>query len=371
VKIAPFYSHPVVHVNDASKAVPAVSNLLSEEWKASYVSEIAEEYERVREYNAQANAARNLISIADARKNKYQLPASYHAHKPAKQGVTIFENIDLQSLVDYIDWTPFFISWEMKGSYPKIFQDAQRGTEARKLFDDAQAMLAKILEEKWIQASAVIGLFEAHRMGDDIELPESGEKLFTLRQQIKKAGDEPNFALADFIAEKDYVGMFALQTGKGVDEKAKAFEAAHDDYSAIMLKALADRLAEACAEYLHEKVRKELWAYSNSEALIKEELIKEKYAGIRPAPGYPAQPDHTEKRTIWKVLDVEKNIGLQLTDSMAMYPTAAVSGIYFANQDAKYFAVNKLSKDQVIDYASRKQMPLEECERWLGPWLGY
>lgn len=371
VKIAPYYSQPVVHVNDASKAVPAVSNLLSDELKAGYITEIAEEYERVREYNAQANASRNLISLEDARKNKYQLPTSYAAHEPVKKGVTIFENINLTELVPYIDWTPFFISWEMKGSYPKIFQDAERGAEAKKLFDDAQSMLRKMVDEKWIQASAVVGLFQAKRVGDDMVMPELGETLFTLRQQIKKAGDEPNFALADFISENDYVGMFALQTGKGVDEKAKEFEALHDDYSAIMLKALADRLAEACAEYLHEKVRKELWAYSPTEHFEKEDLIKEKYAGIRPAPGYPAQPDHTEKKTIWNVLEVEKNIGLQLTESMAMYPTAAVSGIYISNPDSKYFAVNKISKDQVVDYATRKQMPFEECERWLGPWLGY
>lgn len=371
VKISPFYSHPVVHVNDASKAVPAVSNLLSDEFKSAYVEEIASEYERVREYNAQANAARNLISIEAARANKYVIASNYEAVKPAKLGVTVVKDVSLETLVPYIDWTPFFMSWEMKGSYPRIFQDVERGAEARKLFDDAQSMIQKIIAEQWIKPSAVVGIFEASKLNDDIILKEQGLTLHTLRQQIKKAGDEPNYALADFIAEDDYIGMFALQAGEGVEERAKEFETALDDYSAIMLKAVADRLAEAFAEYLHEKVRKEIWAYAKDEALSNQELIKEQYFGIRPAPGYPAQPDHTEKKTIWKLLEVEKNIGLTLTDSMAMYPTAAVSGLYFSNPDARYFAINKMNKDQIIDYAQRKQMSIEECERWLGPWLGY
>lgn len=371
VKISPFYSHPVVHVNDASKAVPAVSNLLSEELKSNYVTDIAEEYERVREYNAQANAARNLISLDAARANRYQSNNVYGNVIPAQLGVTVLKEISIEQLVPYIDWTPFFISWEMKGSYPKIFQDAERGAEARKLFDEAQEMLSVIIKENWITPSAVVGIFEAKKVNDDIYLPQHHETLHTIRQQIKKAGDEPNYALSDFISDNDYVGMFALQAGDGVEKQAKVFELAHDDYSAIMLKAVADRLAEAFAEFLHEKVRKEIWGYAKDEAFNNQELIKEQYAGIRPAPGYPAQPDHTEKKTIWKLLEVEKNIGLTLTDSMAMFPTAAVSGLYFSNPAAKYFAVNKISKDQVIDYANRKQMNLEECERWLGPWLGY
>jgi 5-methyltetrahydrofolate--homocysteine methyltransferase len=270
----------------------------------------------------------------------------------------------------------------MKGSYPKIFQDSHRGTEARKLFDEAQEMLHKIVSEKWLRANAVLGIYPAHADGDDIIVydPETGNKpiatFYSLRQQTEKSDGQHNIALSDFLLSKDknetdYLGVFAVTTGIGMDEKVAAFEKAHDDYSAIMLKALGDRLAEAFAEYLHLKVRKEIWGYASNENYSNEELIKELYAGIRPAPGYPSQPDHTEKITLFKLLDVENSAGITLTDSLAMVPTAAVSGLYFAHPEAHYFALGKIQKDQVENYAERKGMSIEEAERWLGPVLGY
>jgi 5-methyltetrahydrofolate--homocysteine methyltransferase len=296
--------------------------------------------------------------------------------------VRVIENIDMQELLDYIDWTPFFISWEMKGSYPKIFSDPIRGEEAKKLFGDAQKMLQKITDEKWLTAKAVVGIFPAQASGDDMLVFDTkGEKqiakFFTIRQQTKKPEGQHNLALSDFISEakegkpNDHIGFFALSTGFGIEEKIEQFEKEHDDYSSIMLKALADRLAEAFAEMLHTKVRQEIWGYAANENLSKEEIIKEKYVGIRPAPGYPAQPDHTEKKTIWRLLDVEKNTGILLTESMAMYPTAAVSGLYFSHPDAHYFSVGKINKDQLEDYAKRKNMSIEEAERWLGSILAY
>jgi 5-methyltetrahydrofolate--homocysteine methyltransferase len=375
VKIAPNYSFPVVYVNDASKSVPVASSLLSEEFSAGFIKELDEEYERVREYNAKANAERNLLGLEAARNNKFTIKNNKIV-KPKKLGVTIFENDDLNLIANYIDWTPFFISWEMKGSYPKILDDPERGLEARKLFDDAKKMLKQIIDEKWLRARAVIGLFEAKSIGDDIEITTlENEKvmLHTIRQQTVKPDGQFNVALADYVSQddKDYIGAFAVTTGIGIDEHVKKFEADHDDYSAIMLKAIADRLAEAYTECIHQKVRIEYWGYAPNEKFNYEELIKETYEGIRPAPGYPAQPDHTEKPTIWKLLDVEKNAGITLTESMAMLPTAAVSGLYFAHPNSKYFAVGKITKEQIIDYASRKKISIEEAERWMGPYLAY
>jgi 5-methyltetrahydrofolate--homocysteine methyltransferase len=375
VKIAPNYSFPVVYVNDASKSVPVASSLLSEEFSAGFIKELDEEYERVREYNAKANAERNLLGLEAARNNKFTIKNNKIV-KPKKLGVTIFENDDLNLIANYIDWTPFFISWEMKGSYPKILDDPERGLEARKLFDDAKKMLKQIIDEKWLRARAVIGLFEAKSIGDDIEITTlENEKvmLHTIRQQTVKPDGQFNVALADYVSQddKDYIGAFAVTTGIGIDEHVKKFEADHDDYSAIMLKAIADRLAEAYTECIHQKVRIEYWGYAPNEKFNYEELIKENYEGIRPAPGYPAQPDHTEKPTIWKLLDVEKNAGITLTESMAMLPTAAVSGLYFAHPNSKYFAVGKITKEQIIDYASRKKISIEEAERWMGPYLAY
>ena len=393
VKISQNYSHPVVHVNDASKSVPVASSLISNELRAAFMEEVNKDYSRVREQHKNAQGQNKFISLEEARQNKF--PIDWNKEeitKPAFIGNKVFDNYSLTEIAEYIDWTPFFISWEMKGSYPKILKDPERGKEATKLFNDAQAMLKKIINEKWLTAKAVIGIYPANAIGDDISLsPTLSEGkgvaepivFHTIRQQTKKPSGQYNIALSDFIKPKassplgrteeglDYIGAFALTTGIGIDEHVKRFEADHDDYSAIMLKALADRLAEAFAELLHKKVRTEIWGYSKDEALSNEQLIKEEYAGIRPAPGYPAQPDHTEKLTIWKLLDVEKKTGIILTESLAMVPTAAVSGLYLANKHAQYFGVGKITKEQVTDYAKRKNMPFTEIEKWLGPALGY
>ncbi|HMT30800.1 MAG TPA: vitamin B12 dependent-methionine synthase activation domain-containing protein, partial [Bacteroidia bacterium] len=292
-------------------------------------------------------------------------------------GTKSFNDFSLSEIANYIDWTPFFHSWEMKGSYPKIFQDPERGVEAKKLFDEAQKMLKQIINEKWLTANAVIGIYPANATADDaIEVFEDDTRkkviasFQSIRQQTRKPEGHFNVALSDFIAPApyhDYIGGFAVTTGIGIDERVAAFEKDHDDYSAIMLKALADRLAEAFAELMHLKVRKEIWGYAKDENLATDELIKETYKGIRPAPGYPAQPDHTEKITLFKLLDVEKNTGITLTESLAMLPTAAVSGLYFSHPESHYFGVGKISKDQVEDYAKRKNMSLTEIEKWLGP----
>ncbi|MBS1635449.1 MAG: methionine synthase [Bacteroidetes bacterium] len=381
VKIAQNYSHPVVHVNDASKSVPVASNLISKENRPAFMAEILKDYERVREQNRQAQGQNKFIPLQEARANKYKIDwDKTPVTEPAFTGVKTFTDYSLAEIAEYIDWTPFFHSWEMKGSYPKILDDKERGAEARKLFADAKAMLEKIIREKWLQANAVVGIFPANAIcDDDIEVNDithqNSIQLHTIRQQSRKPAGQANVAMADFIrpkeSGKDYIGAFALTTGIGIDEHVARFEKDHDDYSAIMLKALADRLAEAFAECMHKKVRTELWAYSKNETLSNEDLIREAYSGIRPAPGYPAQPDHTEKLTIWKLLDVEKNTGITLTESLAMVPTAAVSGLYFAHPESHYFGVGKLNKDQVEDYARRKQMSLETIERWLGSVLAY
>ncbi len=387
VKVAPHYSHAVVHVNDASKSVPVASSLISKELRGAFMQDVLKEYERVREQNKNAQGQNKFISLAEARGNKF--PVDWKAAqiaKPALLGNKVFENYSLNEIAEFIDWTPFFHSWEMKGSYPKILEDKERGPEAKKLFADAQKMLKQIIDEKWLKANAVIGVYPAHTINeDDIEVYDKDAKsvvgkFHSIRQQTKKPAGQYNVALSDFVKPKngsislnssDYIGAFALTTGIGIEEHVARFEKDHDDYSAIMLKALADRLAEAFAELMHKKVRTEYWGYAKSENLSTEQLIKEEYAGIRPAPGYPAQPDHTEKPTIWKLLDVEKNTGIKLTESMAMYPTAAVSGLYFSHPDSHYFGVGKITKEQVEDYAKRKNLSIEEAERWLGPVLSY
>jgi 5-methyltetrahydrofolate--homocysteine methyltransferase len=385
VKIAQNYSGPVVHVNDASKSVPVASSLISEELRDAFMADIDKDYARVREQNKNAQSQNKFISLEEARKNKFPIDWNKtEIRKPAFLGNRVFEHYDLKEIAEYIDWTPFFHSWEMKGSYPKILSDPTRGAEATKLFNEAQAMLKKIIDGKWLQARAVIGIYPANAVGDDdidvysADSTQPDKKIatfHTLRMNTKKPAGQYNVALSDFIKPKqagtDYMGAFAVCTGFGIDEHVAAFEKNHDDYSAIMLKALADRLAEAFAELMHKRVRKEIWGYASDESLKNEELIREEYAGIRPAPGYPAQPDHTEKLTLWKLLDVEKKTGIVLTDSLAMVPTAAVSGMYFAHPDAHYFGLGKINKEQVEDYAKRKSMPLEEAERWLGPALGY
>jgi len=392
VKIAQNYSGPVVHVNDASKSVPVASSLISNELRDSFMADVKKDYERVREQNKNAQSQNKFISMAEARQNKFPIHwGQTEITKPAFLGNKVFANYDLKEISEYIDWTPFFHSWEMKGSYPKILKDPARGEEAQKLFDDAQAMLKKIIDEKWLTANAVIGIYPANTVNDDdIEVVYENGKVtsylfHSIRQQTKKPAGQYNIALADFIKPKnvlldsarsdnnsgDYLGAFAVTTGIGIDEHVARFEKDHDDYSAIMLKAIADRLAEAFTELLHKKVRKEYWGYAKNETFSNEELIKEEYAGIRPAPGYPAQPDHTEKLTIWKLLDVEKNTGIILTDSLAMVPTAAVSGFYFGHPQSHYFGVGKITKEQVEDYAKRKNMKFKEAEKWLGPALGY
>jgi 5-methyltetrahydrofolate--homocysteine methyltransferase len=382
VKIEPHYNYPVVHVNDASRSVPVVSSLLSKELRDSFIEQIRSENERTRSYHKADRAQAKFLSLTEAQKNKFTI-STQKGNKPNFIGVKVFESFDVKELIDFIDWTPFFISWEMKGSYPKLLKDPVRGTEAQKLFDDAQAMLKQIVAEKWLTAKAVVGIFPALSDGDDIEVYDhfGKEKIatfHTLRQQSQKADNFKNVALADFIKSKqesngdmDYIGAFAVCTGFGIEKWIEKFEKEHDDYSSIMLKALADRLAEAFAELMHKKVRTEIWGYASDEKLSQEEIVKEKYQGIRPAPGYPAQPDHTEKITLWNLLDVEKNTGITLTESLAMYPTAAVSGMYFAHPDAHYFSVGKLEKDQIADYARRKKMKQQEIERWLGSVLAY
>ncbi len=383
VKIAPHYSHPVIHVNDASRSVPVVSSLLSKDQKQDLLDRTNVEYDRLRKQHAGAQAANKFITMEEARKNAW--PSDWlkaESNTPLKPGVTVLKDYSIAELAEYIDWTPFFHSWEMKGSYPKIFSDPERGVEAKKLFNDAQQMLKQVIDEKWIQANGVIGLFPANADGDDIIVFSNEERktkravFHTLRQQTKKPAGQYNMALSDFVAPlssnvKDYIGTFAVACGEGIDKHVAAFEANHDDYSAIMLKAIADRLAEAFAERLHQRVRKEFWGYAADEHFANDELIKEEYDGIRPAPGYPAQPDHTEKNAIWDLLDVEKNAGITLTESLAMLPTAAVSGLYFSHPTSQYFGIGKIQRDQVEEYAQRKGMSIDETERWLSPALGY
>lgn len=383
VKIAPHYSQPVVHVNDASKSIPVVQNLISDDLKPAFAAEINKNYERIREQNKNAQGQNKFISMQEARSNKFAIDWSKEEiTMPAFIGNKVYNDYNLKEITEYIDWTPFFHSWEMKGSYPKILEDKERGTEAQKLFNDAQVMLKKIIDEKWLKANAVIGIYPANTINDDdiCVYNEEGKSIKTIfhsiRQQTKKPAGQHNMALSDFIAPQssgktDYIGVFALTTGIGIDEYVARFEKDHDDYNAIMLKALADRLAEAFAELMHKKVRTEIWGYSKNENLNNVQLIKEEYKGIRPAPGYPAQPDHTEKLTIWKLLDVEKTTGMKLTESLAMVPTAAVSGLYIGNKNAAYFGVGKITKEQVEDYAKRKNLPFTEVEKWLSPVLGY
>ncbi|MDG3441100.1 methionine synthase [Nitrospirillum amazonense] len=385
VKIDPAYQGPVVHVIDASRAVGVAGNLISLAARGDYTQGVKGDYARMREAHARAQAGRARLPIADARANRAKLDwAAYEAPQPLKPGLTVFEDYDLAELVSRIDWRPFFQAWELAGTFPAILEDAVVGEAARNLYADAQAMLQRIVGEKWLTARAVVGLWPANTVGDDIEVYADASRttvtatLHTLRQQMARepGRDRPHLALADFVAPKetgvpDWVGGFAVTAGIGLEERAKAFEAAHDDYSAILLKALGDRLAEALSERMHERVRTELWGYAAGEALSNEDLIAEKYRGIRPAPGYPACPDHTEKGILWQLLDAEKNAGVTLTESYAMTPTAAVSGLYFAHPDAKYFGLGKVERDQVADYAARKGMDIATMERWLAPNLNY
>ncbi|PHV10370.1 methionine synthase [Chitinimonas sp. BJB300] len=384
VKISPNYPQPVIYVPDASRAVGVCSNLLSDSLRADYVSKVANEYENIRTIHA-ARGKLDLLKLADARANRFQPVgeydwAAYNPPKPTQLGLIKFENYPLAEIAEYIDWSPFFNAWELFGKYPKILNDAVVGESARTLFAEGQAMLKQIIEGNWVQANGVIGLFPANSVGDDIELydPVSGTKLMSmhcLRQQNRKAEGKANWCLADFVAPKasgktDYVGMFAVTGGLNIDSHVKRFEAANDDYNAIMVKALADRLAEAFAELMHAKVRREIWGYAAEPDLTVDDLTEERYRGIRPAPGYPACPDHTTKTDMFRVLGAE-SIGMQLTEGYAMLPTAAVSGLYFSHPQSQYFAVGKLEKDQVEDYAARRGVSVEQAERDLAPNLAY
>jgi 5-methyltetrahydrofolate--homocysteine methyltransferase len=384
VKIAPGYEQPVVHVKDASRAVGVVQNLLSEDRKASYAEQISADYERVREKHAGRRSQTRLTTLEGARANGVQIDwENYTPPKPRALGVRTFEDYALAEIRPYIDWTPFFHSWQLKGSYPRILDDPEKGEEARKLFADAQELLDRIVAEGWLKACAVLGLFPANAAdGDSVEVYTDGSRrevladLHFLRQQKQKPPGRPNRCLADFVAPKDtdledHIGLFAVTVGLGADAAARRFQKENDDYNAIMVKALADRLAEAFAELMHRRVRTEFWGYAAGEALDNEALIREKYCGIRPAPGYPACPEHTEKRTLWRLLEVENNAGIALTESCAMSPGAAVSGYYFSHPDSTYFGVAEIGRDQAIDYAGRKDWPLEEAEKWLAPNLGY
>ena len=379
VKIAPEYKETVVHVNDASRAVTVASNLLQAETKVVYAKTVRDEYDKLREGYLNRSRDKNYLSIEDARKNKLKLDwDNFQPVKPNFIGTKTVA-IELSELVDFIDWTPFFSSWELYGKYPAILTDEVVGEQATSLFADAQKMLNQIVSEKWLTAKGILGIFPANTINDDdIEVQQTiNNKLqttnfLTLRQQSQKTAGAPNIALADFIAPKDagkqdYIGCFCVTTGFGVDEKATEFEKQLDDYNSILVKALGDRLAEAFAEYLHLKVRKEIWGYASEESLSNQDLIEEEYKGIRPAPGYPACPDHLEKPTIWKLLNVEQEIGVRLTESMAMWPASSVSGYYFGNPESKYFGLGKIKEDQVIDYAKRRGISTEVATKWLAP----
>ncbi|MDB9848512.1 MAG: methionine synthase [Polaribacter sp.] len=377
VKIAPNYSNAVVHVNDASRAVTVVGNLLKED-SGIYKSQIREEYALFREKFLNRSKSKTYISIAEARKRKFKIDWGIaNIVKPKQLGIQELQDFELTKLEDFIDWSPFFRSWDLHGKYPDILTDEVVGEQATELFADAKVLLAKIFDEQLLKAKAVFGLFPANTINDDdievsISEKEKTVTFLSLRQQLKKREGVPSFALADFIAPKetniqDYIGAFCVSTGFGTKELAEAFETDHDDYNSIMIKALADRLAEAFAEYLHKEVRTNHWGYASNENLSNNDLIKESYKGIRPAPGYPACPDHLEKRTLWDLLNVEERIGVQLTDSLAMWPAASVSGYYFGNEQATYFGLGKITKDQLTDYATRRNISIEEAHKWLNP----
>ena len=378
VKIAPEYSGSVIHVNDASKAVPVATKLLSDD-RDNFAKDIRSKYEEVRDNFLKRKVEKNFISISKARKNKFSIEWEKEIiYKPNSIGVNTLEVDDLSILRGYIDWTQFFRSWNLHGIYPDIFNYEANGKEAKQLFDDGNSLLEEIIKNKSLRARAVYSIFPANSVGDDIEVYADEKRknvvahFLTLRQQVKKSGGIPNIALSDFIApknssKKDYIGTFCVSTGFGSDELCKKYEDDNDDYSSIMVKALADRLAEAFAEYLHKQIRTSIWGYAKDEATTNKDLIKEKYMGIRPAPGYPACPDHLEKSTLWKLMDVEKNIGVKLTESLAMWPASSVSGYYFANNNAKYFGLGKISSDQVIDYAKRRNITIEKAKKWLNP----
>jgi 5-methyltetrahydrofolate--homocysteine methyltransferase len=382
VKIHPNYRRgQTVYVNDASRAVGVVGALMSRQNRDAYIAEMRTEYARIAAAHARGEANKQRVRLADARANALRLDWRNDAPpRPTFLGTRVFADVALADLEPFIDWSPFFATWELTGRFPAILDDAKVGEAARALYADARKMLDTIMSERWFRASAVVGFWPANAKGDDIALyaDEARGKeiatLHTLRQQLARREGRANTALADFVAPvgvPDYVGAFIVTAGLGEDAVADRFKGANDDYSSILVKALADRLAEAFAEHMHRRVRRELWAYASDEALSNADLIGEKYRGIRPAPGYPAQPDHTEKATLFSLLDAERAIGVKLTESYAMWPGASVSGLYFSHPQSHYFGVGKIERDQVEDYARRKGFTIEETERWLAPVLNY
>lgn len=376
VKIAPEYEEGVVHVLDASRSVTVAGSLLSKEQKPDFLNSVKEEYIKLKHGFDNKKSVKSYLPYTEALNNKVKVDwAAYSTPAPQFTGTRVFEDFDLADLRPYIDWKPFFITWEMHGNFPEILTDNVVGKEATKLYNDANALIDRIIAEKWLTAKGVIGFWEASSTEDDVDVKagDGDVRLSFLRQQIKKAADQPNLSLADFIAPassgvKDYIGAFAV-TLHGIEEHLRNFEAALDDYNKIMLQALADRFAEAFAEALHQKVRKEYWGYDKDESLSNEQLIKEQYTGIRPAPGYPACPDHTEKHKLFDLLKATEQVGIQLTESLAMYPASSICGWYFSNPKSQYFGIGKIQRDQLEDYAKRKEMPLEVAERWLSPVL--
>jgi 5-methyltetrahydrofolate--homocysteine methyltransferase len=384
VMIHPNYKRgQTVYVTDASRAVGVVSSLLSPEGRDEAIANVRAEYRKVAEAHARSERDKQRLPLAKARANAFSVDwASYDPPRPSFLGTRVIEDITLAELVPLIDWTPFFQTWELKGRFPAILDDPKQGEAARQLYEDAQAMLARIVEEGWFKPKAVIGFWPANSVGEDIRLftdetrTKEGDTFFTLRQQLSKRDGRPNTAMADFVAplasgKQDFVGGFVVTAGAEEIEIATRFARANDDYSSILVKALADRFAEALAEFMHLRVRREFWGYAADEKISDDELIAETYRGIRPAPGYPSQPDHTEKRTLFRLLDAEKAVGVRLTEGLAMWPGSSVSGLYIAHPEAHYFGVAKVERDQVEDYAARKGMSIVEVERWLAPILNY
>ncbi|RMD72465.1 MAG: methionine synthase, partial [Bacteroidetes bacterium] len=379
VKIAPEYEHPVVWVKDASRAVGVAQNLVSDSMREAFVAGLRDEYARLAERHAGRQRATEWLSLDEARRRRLVIDPQGIAPAPKHPGAFTVDNIALEEIAEYIDWSPFFTAWELKGAYPRILDDPERGEEARKLFDEGRRLLERMIAEGWLEPRAVLGLFPARAdERDDVHVlaPDDPERelarLHFLRQQQDKKDARANLCLADFIARDrtDHIGAFAVGIF-GAEEHAARFEKQHDDYHAIMVKVLADRLAEALAEWLHARVRRHYWGYAPDERLTAEDLIRERYQGIRPAAGYPACPDHTEKATIWSLLDVENKTGIRLTDSFAMHPASSVSGLYFAHPESFYFTVGPINRDQVADYAERKGWTVEKAEKWLAPNLGY
>jgi 5-methyltetrahydrofolate--homocysteine methyltransferase len=382
VKIAPHYSGVTVYVPDASRSVSVCSNLLSDGLREEYTRSVRADYDKIRAQHQAKKPRAPLLSLAQTRANAFSTDwSAYTVSPPSFIGLKEFRDYDLAAIARHIDWSPFFQTWELSGPYPKILQDPLVGEAARNVFAEGQAMLERIIAERWLVANAVVGLFPANSEGDDIEIYTDASRsrvamrFHNLRQQAQKPTGKPNYCLADFVAPKssgvkDYIGAFAATSGIGIEARVKEFEARHDDYNAIMLKSLADRLAEAFTEHLHQRVRREFWGYAADETLDNDALIREEYRGIRPAPGYPACPDHTEKGDLFRLLDAPA-IGITLTESYAMWPAAAVSGFYFSHPESQYFAVGKIGPDQVEDYARRKMLSLSDIEKWLAPVLAY